>query len=128
MESIDDLLARVKESYEAQPKSPSPEIAVTPGETPKRDRTADASVDRLLADLGDEYREKERTEARERQQQEEERQQQERQARRYRAEAWLKTLDPLSGEGLWFADFAKDYPSPLQAAIDYLEAIEEVQT
>lgn len=33
------------------------------------------------------------------------------------ANEWLKKLDPLSGEGLWFEEFAKNYPSRLEAAI-----------
>ena len=37
------------------------------------------------------------------------------------ARQWLKNLDPLSGEGLWFTDFARNFSSPLEAAIAYLE-------
>ncbi len=33
------------------------------------------------------------------------------------ATEWLKKLDPLDGEGLWFEEFAKNYPSRLEAAI-----------
>jgi hypothetical protein len=35
-----------------------------------------------------------------------------------KAQHWLKELDPLSGEGIWFAELAKHYPSDLDAAID----------
>ena len=45
-------------------------------------------------------------------------------ARKRQAEEWLKTLEPLSTEGIWFTDFAKNYLSSLEAAIDYLEASE----
>ncbi len=38
-----------------------------------------------------------------------------------KAHNWLKNLDPLSGEGIWFMDFARNFPSPLEAAIVYLE-------
>lgn len=38
------------------------------------------------------------------------------------ATAWLKKLDPLSGEGLWFEEFAKNYPSKLEAAIALLSS------
>ncbi|MCA1904210.1 MAG: hypothetical protein LDL47_05155 [Cyanobacteria bacterium KgW148] len=38
-----------------------------------------------------------------------------------RAKEWLKELDPLSSEGLWFKEFAKHYPSELEAALDYLQ-------
>ena len=37
------------------------------------------------------------------------------------ARQWLNNLDPLSGEGLWFTDFARNFSSPLEAAIAYLE-------
>ncbi|WP_271253092.1 salt stress protein, Slr1339 family [Pseudanabaena sp. Chao 1811] len=39
-----------------------------------------------------------------------------------KAREWLKTLDPLSGEGLWFEEFAKNYPSKLEAAIALIES------
>ena len=38
------------------------------------------------------------------------------------ATAWLKNLDPLDGEGLWFEGFAKNYPSRLEAAIALLQS------
>ncbi|MBD2653190.1 hypothetical protein H6G45_06760 [Synechocystis sp. FACHB-383] len=37
-----------------------------------------------------------------------------------KAQQWLDQLDPLSGEGIWFADLAKHYPSTLAAAIALL--------
>lgn len=39
-----------------------------------------------------------------------------------RAKAWLKQLDPLSTEGLWFERFAEGYATKLEAAINYLQA------
>lgn len=41
-----------------------------------------------------------------------------------KAETWLKQLDLLSNEGLWFTEFAESYESPLAAAIEYLQALE----
>ena len=41
-----------------------------------------------------------------------------------KAEAWLKKLDPNSEEGFWFEQFALSYSSKLEAAIDYLKALE----
>lgn len=38
------------------------------------------------------------------------------------ATAWLKKLDPLGGEGLWFEEFAKNYDSRLEAAIALLQS------
>ncbi|WLT39436.1 hypothetical protein NON20_07945 [Synechocystis sp. B12] len=37
-----------------------------------------------------------------------------------KAQQWLEQLDPLSGEGIWFADLSKHYPSTLAAAIALL--------
>ncbi|BBC24616.1 salt stress protein, Slr1339 family [Pseudanabaena sp. ABRG5-3] len=39
-----------------------------------------------------------------------------------KAREWLKTLDPLCGEGLWFEEFAKNYPSKLEAAIAIIQS------
>lgn len=38
------------------------------------------------------------------------------------ATEWLKKLDPLCGEGLWFEEFAKNYSSRLEAAIALLQS------
>jgi len=47
-----------------------------------------------------------------------------RKRRERQAQQWLKELDPLTTEGIWFTDFARNYSSLLEAAIDYLEASE----
>jgi hypothetical protein len=39
-----------------------------------------------------------------------------------KATEWLKQLDPLGGEGLWFEEFAKNYSSRLEAAIALLQS------
>ncbi|MBE9221753.1 hypothetical protein IQ215_03495 [Cyanobacterium stanieri LEGE 03274] len=41
-----------------------------------------------------------------------------------KAQRWLKNLNPNSDEGFWFSQFAMSYDSKLQAAIDYLKALE----
>ncbi|MEM9214591.1 MAG: hypothetical protein AAGD25_09615 [Cyanobacteria bacterium P01_F01_bin.150] len=41
-----------------------------------------------------------------------------------KAEIWLKGLDPNSDEGFWFESFAVNYPSKLDAALDYLDAMD----
>ncbi|AFY37979.1 hypothetical protein Lepto7376_1645 [[Leptolyngbya] sp. PCC 7376] len=43
---------------------------------------------------------------------------------RDKAEQWLQALDPISNEGMWFYEFAEAYKSPLDAAMDYLMALE----
>jgi len=40
-----------------------------------------------------------------------------------KAETWLKELDPNSDEGFWFESFAVNYPSKLDAALEYLDAM-----
>lgn len=49
---------------------------------------------------------------------------QKREALTKRAQLWLKNLNPNSDEGFWFSQFAMSYESKLQAAIDYLKALE----
>jgi hypothetical protein len=121
--NVDGLLAQLQAEFVA-----SPPAANLPANLPVA-----ASDLPLLTELKAEYVQKDRLEAEKRQQQEEaerlerERQRQkQRDALRQEAQAWLKKLDRFSGEGLWFRDFAKDYPSEVEAAIDYLEAMKEL--
>lgn len=44
-----------------------------------------------------------------------------------RAKEWLKNLNPKSPEGIWFEEFSYGYDTKLEAAIDYMEALKEVQ-
>ncbi len=55
---------------------------------------------------------------------EEQKKQRQRRVLTHRAQEWLKNLNPLSEEGMWFEEFADSYPSPLEAAIEYLAALE----
>lgn len=41
------------------------------------------------------------------------------------AQVWLKKLDKNSDEGYWFDQFASRYSSRIDAAIDYLQAVNE---
>jgi hypothetical protein len=52
--------------------------------------------------------------------------QQRRQDLQIQAETWLQKLDRQSVEGRWFDDFACHYESRLEAAIEYLVALQEV--
>jgi hypothetical protein len=85
----------------------------------------------LLAEIKSQYEVQDAIAQEARQQQlaaEQQRQAQAQQARRAAltrtAQDWLQNLDPLSTEGLWFNQFAEQYPSRLEAAIDYLAALE----
>ncbi len=85
--------------------------------TPQRKKTAPANkstqltsgIEQILSEIKVDYAQKER-----------ELEQQKAKERYRRAIAWLKTLDPLSSEGLWFEQFATKYPSKIAAAVDYL--------
>lgn len=46
-------------------------------------------------------------------------------ALRQEAKTWLIKLNPRSEEGKWFQEFSASYQDQLQAAIDYLEAMQE---
>jgi hypothetical protein len=60
------------------------------------------------------------------QQQRAELEQQRRQNLQSQAQAWLQKLDRQSVEGRWFDDFACHYESRLEAAVEYLVALQEV--
>lgn len=43
-----------------------------------------------------------------------------------KAEQWLKEFDDTSDEGFWFEKFSTFYPSKLEAALDYIAALDEI--
>jgi hypothetical protein len=88
----------------------------------------------LLAQLKNEFEEEQRAEEIKKQQQireeqlrQEQLKQQQRAALKVKAQAWLKKINPSSEEGLWFEEFACAYPNKLEAALDYLQALEQTQ-
>jgi len=125
MDSIEQLLAQVKAQYGGAtppPASPAP---------PTRSRSPQDPIESLLAEVKGQYETQDAAVQEVQRQQlaaEQQRQAQLQQARRAAvsrtAETWLKNLDPLSTEGLWFNQFAEKYTSKLEAAIDYLSALE----
>lgn len=112
-------------------------------ETQKWVSTAD---DNLLAQVKVEFEEQARAEELKKQQQlreeqlrkeqqrkeeqlrAEQRRKREREALTQEATEWLKNLNLRSEEGLWFEEFAYSYPSKLEAAIDYLQALRETHS
>lgn len=123
-------------------KPPSSSLPTYQTHTP--DKHWSSPVDEsLLAELKAEFQEQEQAEELKRQQQQqeeqrrkeqqlreeqlraEERRQRRRQALTQEATEWLKNLNPRSEEGRWFEEFSYSYPSKLEAAIDYLEALRE---
>ncbi|MGG6268093.1 salt stress protein, Slr1339 family [Leptolyngbya sp. AN03gr2] len=119
--SIEDLLKQI----DGEPQ-------VTP--SPSSDRLFDGepqvtpspSSDRLFDDLKQEREESLKQAAQQKQERLEQLKQQRRQALTVKAQEWLKNLDPNSSEGRWFEEFACNYENRIVAAIDYLEALQEV--
>jgi hypothetical protein len=112
--ATDGVITQMKREFEANRCPPPP----------------DPKIDHLLDDLKGEFKQidtaaqikQQEAILREHRQREWERQQR-RKAIAQKAAAWLKDLDPYSDEGLWFEEFAYNYPSKQDAAIDYLEAL-----
>jgi hypothetical protein len=150
MESIDDLLAQVKAEYQEQEqakqpkqkplfqeeefKSPPP-VSSTYQPQPSQQNWGSAAEDNLLAQVKAEFEEQQRAEELKKQQQlreeqllKEQRRKREREALTQEATEWLKNLNLRSEEGLWFEEFAYSYPSKLEAAIDYLQALRETHS
>ncbi len=121
MDAIDQLLANL-----------SPNSKVDPPQKPARGST-DFMLDQIKAEQIQLEQEKQREIDRDRQQQQQLKQQrleqlkqQRRAALHNRAETWLATLAQNSAEGRWFEEFACNYSSKLEAAIAYLEALEDL--
>jgi hypothetical protein len=134
MDSIEQLLAQVKAQYGGAtppPASPAPVPPPVSPPPPPRSRSPQDPIESLLAEVKGQYETQDAAVQEVQRQQlaaEQQRQAQLQQARRAAvsrtAETWLKNLDPLSTEGLWFNQFAEKYTSRLEAAIDYLSALE----
>ena len=150
MDSIDKLLAQIKAEYHESDKPEQPKQQLKPKEAsldsllsefeatePINKQSSQfnqppsknvASINSLLSDLKADYEAQDRAEEQLRLEEfkaEEQRQQQLKQQKleklQQKAIAWLKQLDPLSTEGLWFEKFAENYSSKLEAAIAYLQ-------
>lgn len=145
--SIEDLLAQLSETSKQHVRdrltSPAPSHDSLPP-PPDLPPPPVAPPQPLLETVKDYYQEHDREQQRLQAEQQriahEQQQQQQREAEQRRAQlrenrrqalvnsanTWLKHLDPQSKEGLWFEEFACHYPSRLEAAIEYLEALQEV--
>lgn len=147
-DTLDDLLGQI--AAETQ-RSVRAELSKRPSSPPTAQQPFAGSADAarspemsLLAELQAQYSEHDRAAAlrqqqaaqavqRKQQQQEREKQnrlkqlkQQRRAALSKQAEVWLRKLNPSSEEGRWFDEFSCGYESRLEAAIDYLEALQDV--
>lgn len=152
MESMDDLLAQVKAEYlKPKPQKPQEKSLIEQELNSIEPTTVQIksfnqpgkplAEDILLVEIRAEFAEQQRAEEIKKQQEilEEQRQKekhfqeeqiklqkrekQRKEALTKEATEWLKKLDFSSEEGLWFEEFAYSYPSKLEAAIDYLQAL-----
>ncbi|MBW4638390.1 MAG: hypothetical protein KME05_09155 [Gloeocapsa sp. UFS-A4-WI-NPMV-4B04] len=128
MDFIDDLLAQVKAEYD-QPDVQQPQQKIQKEKFEQRAQST-SPIDSLLAQVKADYQQHDQAEELERQQQFQEEQRKQKQIKQQEFEAvkikaivWLKKLDPLSSEGIWFENFAKKYSSKLAAAIDYIQSV-----
>ena len=119
--SLDSLVSQL----EVEP------VQIKQQQIPKAQKN-EASLNSLLSDIKADYEDRDRAEEQLRQEQlkaEELRKQhlkqQELEALQQQATAWLKKLEPLSTEGLWFEKFAENYSSKLEGAIIYLQDLQE---
>ena len=128
------LLAEFQAEYEKPKTSKQPQKqSQKPSETQKarsQSFKSDRGFDDLLSQVQSEFEEADRLEEQKRAELlkqeaiEQEQIRKQKQARLTKqATEWLKNLDSLSDEGFWFEQFAEKYPTRLEAAIAYLDAI-----
>lgn len=132
MDEIDKLLAEIQNEYTQAPKSQSqfqrPNIR-TSQNVVSSDKPI--GLDKLLADVKADFDEKDLAVELQRQQELEaerirvlEERKKKRDVLKQQAQVWLSELEPLSPEGLWFESFSQGYPSQLDAAVEYLQGLE----
>ncbi|ELS32408.1 MULTISPECIES: salt stress protein, Slr1339 family [Pseudanabaena] len=99
LSSLDRLLADLRNKSPNESKAIEPEIDIRQGQP-----VSSQAINHDLQQVADRQKAKDREQFTQ------------------HANEWLKKLDPLSGEGLWFEEFAKNYPSRLEAAIALIAA------
>ena len=140
MDSIDKLLSELKAEYQqpdtqAEKAEEIEEVEEVKVNLPVQSSSLFTSspkgdaIDNLLAEVKQDFEEKQLLEEQLKQQElEKEQIRQEKlkvkqlKALEKQAKEWLDKLEPLSTEGLWFESFAKSYPDKLEAAIEYLNS------
>ncbi len=144
MDEIDKLLANLApETQKPQTPPPKADVPARPQgslddllkqlDSPQSANFSAPLPDRLMDEVKADYEQQQAQLELERQQQEQQKQKRLDQLKAQRrvelteqAAQWLKALNPQSNEGKWFEEFACNYESRLEAAIDYLEALKEV--
>lgn len=126
-ESIDDILLSLATSS-SQGKKTNLDLSYRSGSSLPVNQPTDNSLDKLLLDISSAPITEQKTKEiktpqiqRDLMTDLEQIQTDQKKQKTERAKAWLQQLDPLSSEGLWFREFAKHFPSELDAALDLLQ-------
>ena len=106
---LDRLLAEVKADFNNPP---------TASKSLKNDSPA---IDNILSQVKADYEQQDQAQSQLKQRQLQVEQLKQIETLKTRAKEWLKQLDPLSTEGLWFEKFAESYSTKIEAAINYLQ-------
>ena len=129
---LDDLLTQVRAEFDSQPPSQLKSNQSRPSSNHRNSSTQ--NDEDFFATVQSKFEQKKQTQASQSYEQsvnevrlEEQRKQRKQRSLVRQAKEWLSNLDPHSEEGLWFEEFAYSYPSRLEAAIDYVEALKEVR-
>jgi hypothetical protein len=114
------LNALIDQDYQAQAQKREAKLAEI-----KRQAEAKLAEEKRQAEAKLAEEKRRQQELIELQQREELRDRRRQEALREEAKTWLLKLNPRSEEGKWFQEFSYSYENKLQAAIDYLEAMQE---
>jgi multidrug efflux pump subunit AcrA (membrane-fusion protein) len=114
------LNALIDQDYQAQAQKREAKLAEI-----KRQAEAKLAEEKHQAEVKLAEEKRRQQELIELQQRQELRDRRRQEALREEAKTWLLKLNPRSEEGKWFQEFSYSYENKLQAAIDYLEAMQE---
>lgn len=127
MDNLDKLLERLKAEYKTPPAQQRPKPITDESKIESSEYSA-SLLDNLLAEVKGDFVVEDAAENLRKQQelaqakiQQEKIQAQKLAALKNQAQIWLDELEEFSPEGLWFERFAENYPSKLEAAIEYLQ-------
>ena len=132
MDAIDKLLSQIKADDREPAKIAKPPLAPSSNldnlltdfdkpTTSKSLKNDSPVIDDILSQVKASYKKQDQEQSQLKQQQIQAEQLKQIEMLKLSAKAWLKQLDPLSTEGLWFERFAEGYPTKLAAAINYLQ-------
>lgn len=129
---LDDLLTQVRAEFENQPPSKSQSSQFS--QQCQQKHSDNQNDEDFFATVQSKFEQKKQTQVTRSYEEsvnqvrlEEQKKQRKQKSLIRKAKEWLSNLDPHSEEGIWFEEFAYSYPSKLEAAIDYVEALHEVR-